>query len=66
MTAKYTPLVKIAAARAIAGISQEELAKRSGICTQAIAFYENGKTSPTVANLQKIASVLNCDIKDLI
>ncbi|MDD4197625.1 MAG: helix-turn-helix transcriptional regulator [Syntrophorhabdaceae bacterium] len=52
-------------ARAAAGITQEELAKRMGTTQSAIARLESGKGkhSPTLATLQKYARALGCHLE---
>ena len=49
-----------------AGLTQEELAKKTNCATITIYQYESGKRMPTFANLQKIADALNVDLLDLI
>ena len=44
----------IAYARRTAGLSLRELAARAGTSHSAIAAYEHGRTSPTVATLDRI------------
>ncbi len=52
-------------ARAEAGITQEELAKRMGTTQSAIARLESGKAghSPSLATLQKYARALGCRLE---
>ena len=52
-------------ARAAAGITQEELAKRMGTTQSVIARLESGKGkhSPTLATLQKYARALGCRLE---
>ncbi|MCK9228091.1 MAG: helix-turn-helix transcriptional regulator [Syntrophorhabdaceae bacterium] len=52
-------------ARAVAGVTQEELAKRMGTTQSVIARLESGKGkhSPTLATLQKYARALGCRLE---
>lgn len=55
----------IKAMRAKAKISQQRLYELSGINISMISEYENGKSTPTVYSLWKIAKVLGCKVDDL-
>lgn len=46
-------------------LSQEKLAKLSGVSSSHIGYIENGDREPTISVLCKIAKALNVDIKDL-
>ena len=48
------------------GLSQNKLALLSGLSRQAIAFIEQGKKSPTLGTLQKLADALNVSVSMLI
>lgn len=48
------------------GLSQEELAFRSGIHQTYLSGVERGKRNPTALVLQKIAQALDADIDDLV
>lgn len=48
------------------GLSQKELAEKSGLSANTIFKCEAGKTLPNTATLQKIASALSCDISQVI
>lgn len=52
-------------ARAVVGVTQEELAKRMGTTQSVIARLESGKGkhSPTLATLQKYARALGCRLE---
>ena len=52
--------------RKIANISQKELGNRLGISQQQIAQYENGKRTPKIETLQKIADALCITSNDLL
>lgn len=45
-------------ARAAAGLSQEELAERSGFSQQYLSGLERGKRNPTIVTLYEIAKAL--------
>ena len=47
------------------GYSSEKLAEKSGISSSAINYIENGKRSPTLETLKKLADALDCCIEDL-
>lgn len=44
------------------GLTQEELANKAGIATITLRQYETEKRIPSVAQLQKIAEAMNCDL----
>ena len=49
-----------------ARMTQEELARKAGVPQQSISAYERGfRTSPTLQNLQSLASALNVSPLDL-
>ncbi len=48
------------------GLTQEELASKSGISRASIALYESNSTDNiTVKNLEALAKVLECSIAEL-
>lgn len=49
-----------------AGLSQEELAGRSGVHQTYLSGVERGVRNPTVTVLQKIAVALGLDIDDIV
>lgn len=49
----------------IRGISQDELAKRSGLTQAMISRISNSKRVPTIVNAIKIAGALHCSIYDI-
>jgi transcriptional regulator with XRE-family HTH domain len=49
-----------------AGLSQEELAGRSGVHQTYLSGVERGVRNPTVTVLQKIAMALGLDIEDIV
>lgn len=57
---------KIKEKRIEKGMTQEELAEKSGISRASILSYENGTAKNiTVKNLESIADALNCKIEEL-
>ena len=48
------------------GLSQEKLAKMSGLCRYTIINFESGKRDPRIKDLRKIAKALNVPIEELI
>ena len=52
---------KIRALRSERGLSQGDLAKKSGVGKSSIQLYESGGGNITYANLQKLANALNVD-----
>jgi transcriptional regulator with XRE-family HTH domain len=55
--------VQIVALREQAGLTQVELAERTGISQADISRIERGATSPTAKTLQRIAEALNADVR---
>lgn len=47
-------------------ISQQDIAEKMNIDRSTIGYWENGKADPTMANVLKLADVLNVDIITLI
>lgn len=56
----------LAAARVNKGLTQIEAAKLLGISPSALVSYERGKTSPTVAKLEKMASFYEVEKENLV
>ena len=53
-------------ARLIAGITQNELARRMNVTPGAVCHWETGRTMPDVAHLQKLAGELNTTVEKLL
>lgn len=51
--------------RKIKGLTQEDFAERINIAPRNLSKIETGQTFPTVDNIEKIASVLNCSVSEL-
>lgn len=47
------------------GVSQKQLAERLGTSPQNLAQYENGKRTPKIDTLRKIAAALECKVSDI-
>lgn len=58
-------IIKIWEVRTAKGLKLEAVALLTGVSKSTLNNIENGKTSPTLANLEKIARGLNCRISDL-
>lgn len=52
--------------RNLAGLRQDDVAKIIGLDRSAYAYYESGKTEPSIENLKKIAKAFGVDINCLI
>lgn len=59
------PMVDLKIMRIKKGFTQAKLAEVSGVEHALINKYENGKTSPTLKTLRKIAQALDCDVRQL-
>ena len=51
--------------RVALGLSQEELAKLSGISRQSVSYYETADAVPTIATLDKWLEAITKEIKEL-
>jgi len=56
---------KLQRARKKSGLTQEKLADATRLSTTFIGLIETGRRKPSIKTLQKIASALKVDIKDL-
>ncbi len=56
---------RLATLRERAGLSKAELARRIGVSTRMMFFYEEGRHTPTPQRLQKMAEALRCDVEEL-
>lgn len=57
---------RIKAARKAIGLTQDQLAQKSGVATITIRQYETGKRQPRIEQLQAIADALNISLDDLL
>lgn len=53
-------------ARLARGLTQEQLAERSGFSQQYISELEHGKRNPTIVSIYEIAQALNVDHLELV
>lgn len=58
--------VKLKEKRKEKGMTQQEVATRSGIAQQTYNSYENGYRVPSIESIKNIAKTLNCSIDDLL
>ena len=58
-------IIKLWEIRTAKGIKLEAVAAVTGVSKSTLNNIENGKTSPTLANLEKIAKGLGCRISEL-
>lgn len=47
-------------------VSQEYVAERLEVSSQAVSKWETGKSVPSMANLEKLAELYSCDIDELL
>ncbi len=52
--------------RKLSGFRQDDIAKVIGLDRSAYAYYESGKTEPSIENLKKIAKMLDVDMNTLL
>lgn len=60
-----TPGKRVAAVRKSKGVTQQQLAERTGMSVVAIAYIETGKRWARLGTLNKIAKSLKVDIAEL-
>ena len=58
--------LNLQALRRAKGLSQEELAHRSGIHQTYLSGVERGKRNPSVMVMSRIAAALDADVEDLV
>lgn len=58
-------IIKLWEIRTAKGLKLEAVAAVTGVSKSTLNNIENGKTSPTLANLEKIAKGLGCRISNL-
>lgn len=56
---------RVAALRKVRGLTQVELAKKVGCSVEFISLVERGVNAPSVAGLERFASVLRVEVRDL-
>lgn len=52
--------------RTTAGLTQRDLASRSGTSSAAISNFEAGNNAPTLGTLVRLADALECNVTDLV
>ena len=63
---KYKPMLNLKIMRIRKGMTQIELARKIGKSSNMIYFYESGLTAPRTETLEKLATALGCEIKDIV
>ena len=58
-------IIKLWEIRTAKGLKLEAVAAVTGVSKSTLNNIENGKTSPTLANLEKVAKGVGCRISDL-
>lgn len=58
--------MKLLTIRESRGLSQSQLAERAGLSVTYIKILEEGKKSPTVRTLEKLAAALGISVADLL
>lgn len=61
-----SPAAAMKQARLSAGMTQKQLAAKSGVFWTAIAFWEQDKASPTLCNLEAVADTLGISIDEYV
>jgi transcriptional regulator with XRE-family HTH domain len=52
--------------RVAAGLTQKQLAERSGTSSAAISNFEAGNNSPTLGTLVRLAHAIECNVSELV
>lgn len=65
MDVRHRVGLNLQALRRSKGLSQEELAHRSGVHQTYLSGVERGRRNPTIGLLDKIAAALEADVEDL-
>ena len=66
MKGRYKPMLNLRSMRIRKGITQVELSQKLGKSKNLIYLYESGYISPPRSKLEKIATELGCEVKDII
>jgi len=59
-------LSPLAAWRKSAGMTQRQLAEKSGVLPRTISEFENGRIDPRLSTLQALAKAIGVDIQDIV
>jgi transcriptional regulator with XRE-family HTH domain len=57
---------RLASLREMRGLTQEEVAERSGLKPAAVSHFERARREPCLANLTKLCNALRCTPNDLL
>lgn len=63
---KYNPMLNLKIMRIRKGMTQTELANKVGISQNSLSLYETGLRFPRRMILEKLAEILECDIRDIV
>ncbi len=63
---KYNPMLNLKIMRIRKGMTQTELANKVGVSQNALSLYETGLRFPRRMILEKLAEILECDIRDIV
>ena len=66
MKERYKPMLNLRSMRIKKGVSQTELSQKLGKSKNLIYLYEAGYLSPPKSKLEKIATILGCEVKDIV
>ena len=56
---------KLKSLRKERNLTLEQLSKKSGLSIVSLSFYETNKKKPTLVNVQKLATGLECEFEEL-
>ena len=59
-------MTNVCALRKAAGMTQEQLAKRLGVCRTTVTMWELGRNDPKTKMLLALADALGCTVEDLL
>lgn len=62
----YTPMLKLTMKRKEKRLTIKSLALKTGLHYNTVISYELGRHRPSIDNLQKLADVLECEVKDIV
>ena len=66
MDLKEAMATNVRRARQVRGLTQEELAERSGFSQQYISELENGRRNPTIVSIYELAQALGVTHEELV
>lgn len=62
----YKPMLNLKIMRIRKGMKQTELANKVGVSQNSLSLYETGKRFPRRMILERLAKILECDIRDIV